>query len=140
MKKMLFTLSMALFIGHFVNAQNFNTLWCSKLGDGKSKEDGRKLVDAHNFQLQKTTEPGKLNAIMKWGGETGGSTFSAANLEITNGICESCTPVGQIGAKNPKQNWVIKVTDPSKPVTFAWKTSGTINMCGTGKLVIPRPF
>lgn len=137
---MLLTLSMALFIGHFVNAQNFNTLWCSKLGEGKSKEEGRKLIDAHSFQLQKTTEQGKLNAIMRWGGPTGGSTFASQNLAITNGTCESCKPVGQIGKSNSQQTWVIKVTDPSKPVTFAWTTPGTINMCGNGKLVIPRPF
>lgn len=131
MKKMFLILSMALFIGHFVNAQNHNTLWCDKDAN---------LKNTHHFQLQKTTETGKLNAIMRWGGPNGGSTFAAANLEITNGTCESCTPVGQIGAKNSQQNWVIKVTDPSKPVTFAWKTQGTINMCGTGKLVIPKPF
>ncbi|MFN8346940.1 MAG: hypothetical protein U0X91_18200 [Spirosomataceae bacterium] len=88
MKKMLLTVAMALFIGHFVNAQNHNTLWCDK---------DTKLKNTHHFNLQKTTEAGKLNAIMKWGGPNGGSTFSAANLEITNGTCESCKPVGAIG-------------------------------------------
>lgn len=119
---MFLTLSTLLFICHFVNAQNHNTLWCDK---------DIKLKNTHHFMLQKTTEAGKLNAIMKWGGPNGGSTFAAANLEITNGICEKCTPVGAIGSGNYQQNWVIKVIDPSKPVTFAWKTQGTINVCGT---------
>lgn len=131
MKRLFFTLAIALFIGHFVNAQNHNTLWCDK---------DMKLKNTHHFMLQKTTETGKLNAKMKWGAPNGGATFSAANLEITNGTCESCKPLGAIGSGNYEQNWVIKVTDPSKPVTFAWKTTGTINVCGTGKLVIPKPF
>lgn len=131
MKKMLFTLTLSFLIGQFAKAQNHNTLWCDK---------DVKLKNTHHFMLQKTTEAGKLNAIMKWGAPNGGATFSAANLEITNGTCEKCTPLGAIGSGNYQQNWVIKVTDPSKPVTFAWKTPGTINMCGTGKLYIPKPF
>jgi len=131
MKSLFFTLAIIMFVGHFADAQNHNTLWCDK---------DMKLKNTHHFMLQKTTEPGKLNAKMKWGAPNGGATFSAANLEITNGTCESCKPLGAIGSGNYEQNWVIKVTDPSKPVTFAWKTAGTINVCGTGKLVVPKPF
>lgn len=131
MKRLFFTLAIILFVGYFADAQNHNTLWCDK---------DMKLKKTHHFMLQKTTEPGKLNAKMKWGAPNGSATFSAANLEITNGTCESCKPLGAIGSGNYEQNWVIKVTDPSKPVTFAWKTAGTINVCGTGKLVVPKPF
>jgi hypothetical protein len=131
MKRLFFTLAIILFVGYFADAQNHNTLWCDK---------DMKLKNTHHFMLQKTTEPGKLNAKMKWGAPNGSATFSAANLEITNGTCESCKPLGAIGSGNYEQNWVIKVTDPSKPVTFAWKTAGTINVCGTGKLVVPKPF
>lgn len=131
MKKMLLVLSMTLFIGHFVNAQNHNTLWCDK---------DIKLKNTHHAMLQKSTEKGKINVLVKWGAPNGGAMLSAANLEITNGICESCKPVGAIGSNNYQQNWVIKVNDPSKPVTFAWATKGTIMGCGTGKLVVPGPF
>lgn len=131
MKRLFFTLAIILFVGYFADAQNHNTLWCDK---------DMKLKKTHHFMLQKTTEPGKLNAKMKWGAPNGSATFSAANLEITNGTCESCKPLGAIGSGNYEQNWVIKVTDPAKPVTFAWKTAGTINVCGTGKLVVPKPF
>lgn len=120
-----------LFISLLAKAQNHNTLWCDK---------DVKLKNTHNLSMQKTTEVGKLNAIMKWGGPEGGSTFTAANLEIINGMCESCKSLGAIGSGNYQQKWVIKVTDPTKPVTFAWKTAGTINLCGTGKLNIPKPF
>ena len=128
---MFLTLSTLLFICHFANAQNHNTLWCDK---------DMKLKNTHHAMLQKATEKGKLNVLVKWGGPNGGSTLSSQNLTITNGTCESCKPLGAIGSGNYQQNWVVKVTDPSKPVTFSWNTPGTVNMCGTGKLNIPGPF
>lgn len=127
MKKSLLIISLALFTGHFVKAQSFNTLWCDK---------NKKLKDTHHAMLQKATEKGKLNVKVKWGGPNGGSTLTSKNLAITNGTCESCKPLGAIGSKNYEQIWVVKVTDPSKPVTFSWATPGTINYCGDGKLNI----
>jgi hypothetical protein len=131
MKKMILTLAMTFLIGHFVKAQNHNTLWCDK---------DIKLKATHHAMLQKATEKGKLNVLVKWGGPKGGSTLTSKNLAITNGTCESCTPLGAIGSNNYQQLWVVKVTDPSKPVTFSWDTPGTINFCGTGKLYLPPPF
>ncbi len=129
MKKSLFIFSLFFSVGFIAKAQNHNTLWCDK---------NPQLKNTHHLNMQKPTEAGKLNAIMKWGGPKGGSTFTAANLEIINGSCESCPQLGAIGSGNYQQKWVIKVNDVSKPVTFAWKTTGTINMCGTGKLNVRR--
>jgi hypothetical protein len=65
MKKILLFASMLLFAGHFVKAQNHNTLWCDK---------DIKLKPTHHAVLQKATEKGKLNVLVKWGGPNGGST------------------------------------------------------------------
>ncbi|WP_255494271.1 hypothetical protein [Cellulophaga sp. BC115SP] len=40
MKRLFFTLAIVLFIGHFVDAQNHNTLWCDK---------DMKLKNTHHF-------------------------------------------------------------------------------------------
>lgn len=128
--KKLFIIAVLSFIGNVAFAQNHNTLWCDK---------NPALKNTHHLNQQKTTEAGKLNFIAKWGGPNGGSTLTAANLKITNGTCEKCTPLGAIGSGNYQQNWVIKVTDVTKPVEIAWNTTGTVNMCGTGVLRILKP-
>jgi hypothetical protein len=84
-----------------------------------------------NFIDIKKGGRGIINLEVNWGGKTGGSTFAPANLKITNGVLQSGKPVGQIGANNPKQTWVIKVTDLSKPVQISWQTKGTTDLCGT---------
>jgi|GEM_PF-2875042 len=127
MKKVLFTLSMTLFIGHFVAAQNHNILWCDK---------NPALKNDHQVVTQKSGN-GTLNLLVKWGGKTGGSTFAQQNLSITNGTCVTCKPVGAGGTNNPSQMWTVKVTDVTKPVVLAWNTPGTVNYCGNGKLVLP---
>lgn len=129
MKKLLILASLFL-IGNLAFAQNHNTLWCDK---------NPAMKNTHHLQQQKTTESGKLNFSVKWGAPNGGSTLSQANITITNGTCESCKPLGAIGSGNYQQNWVIKVTDMSKPVQIEWATAGAIATCGTGKLIIPRP-
>lgn len=124
-KSIFFTVTACLFAtGAF--AQNHNTLWCDK---------DQKFKPTHNLQLKKVT-PEKIELVAKWGGKSGGATLSASNVAITNGTCENCKPVGQIGANNPDEPWTIKRTDPKMPVTLAWATPGTINLCGTGVLKI----
>lgn len=128
--KNVFTLAFLLFIGNIALAQNHNTLWCDK---------NINLKNTHNLKQQKTTEAGKLNFQVNWGAPNGGATLTKANIQITNGTCENCTPLGAVGSGNYKQNWVIKVTDMSKPVEIQWATNGTIGLCGTGKLRIIKP-
>lgn len=130
MKKMFLALTMTLFIGQFVTAQNHNTLWCDK---------NPALKNNYNLQQQKTTEKGKLNFLVKWGAPNGASTLAAQNVQITNGTCETCPSLGAIGSGNYQQKWVIKVTDPKKPVRIQWNTPGTVSLCGTGVLNIPPP-
>lgn len=130
MKTLFLVCSMTLFIGHFATAQNHNTLWCDK---------NMNLKNTHHLQQQKTTEKGKLNFLVKWGAPKGGSTLTSANVKITNGTCEKCPSLGAIGSGNYQQNWVIKVTDPSKPVRLEWNTPGTVDLCGKGVLHIPPP-
>jgi hypothetical protein len=57
--------------------------------------------------LQKATEKGKCNLLVKWDAPNGGSTLSSQNLAITNGTCESCKPLGAGGSNNYQQPWVI---------------------------------
>lgn len=128
--KNVLTLAVLLFLGNLAMAQNHNTLWCDK---------DIKLKNTHNLKQQKTTEAGKLNFQANWGAPNGGSTLLSTHVKITNGVCESCTPLGALGSGNYQQNWVIKVTDRSKPVEIQWATPGTINLCGTGKLRILKP-
>ncbi|MEZ5653686.1 MAG: hypothetical protein R3E87_24400 [Burkholderiaceae bacterium] len=123
MKKGCLVLPVALLLANTVFAQDHNTLWCNN----------PKLKTTHNVQALKS-EKGSWNMQVSWGGPSGGSTFGPKNLSITNGSCQSCKPLGAIGAKHPKEVWKIKVTDPSKPVVFAWASEGTVKMCGTGKL------
>ena len=113
MKKIFLLFSMTLLIGHFVKAQNHNTLWCDK---------NLKLKDSHYLSRQAGAEAGKINLLVKWGAPNGGATLSKENILITNGACETCKPLGAIGSGNYQQTWVIKVTDPAKPVTISWNT------------------
>ena len=127
MKKVLLALSMTLFVGHYVAAQNHNTLWCDKNPAKKN---------TNNVVVQRS-EKGILKVLVNWEGKNGGSTFMAQNLAITNGTCETCKPLGAIGKNHPQEPWTIKVTDVTKPVTLAWNTAGTKNYCGEGSLFIP---
>ncbi|WP_020604670.1 hypothetical protein [Spirosoma spitsbergense] len=127
MKKVLLTLSMTLFIGHYLAAQNHGILWCDKNPAKKA---------TNNVVTQRSTN-GILNLQVNWEGKTGGSTFAPQNLAITNGTCQTCKPLGAIGKNQPRELWTIKVTDVTKPVTLAWNTPGTKGYCGDGSLVIP---
>ncbi|MGK0389548.1 MAG: hypothetical protein ACI94Y_002291 [Maribacter sp.] len=82
-----------------------------------------------------------INLKMYW---DEGSTFvGSSNLVITNGECQRCQRVGGVGRKNKDggirrpngtvQNYQVKRTDASKPVTIEW----TGAYCGDQSLVIP---
>jgi hypothetical protein len=82
-----------------------------------------------------------INLKMYW---DEGSTFvGTINLDITNGVCQRCQRVGGVGRKNGAgdirrsngtvQNYKIKRTDASKPVTIEWAGA----YCGDQSLVIP---
>lgn len=120
---------MALFIGHYAAAQNHGTLWCDK---NPAKKGSNNIVTQRS-------EKGVLKVLVNWEGKSGGSTFAPQNLAITNGTCETCKPLGAIGANRPQELWTIKVTDVTKPVILAWNTEGTKNYCGNGSLLIPSP-
>lgn len=73
-----------------------------------------------------------INLKMYW---DEGSTFVGTSLlDITNGECLRCRRVGGIGRPNGTvQNYKIKRTDASKPVTIEWVGG----YCGDQSLVIP---
>ena len=126
MKKYILTLALGFIMAGVGFAQNNDPNYIARL---ESKNPNPKVAAIHFIDIKKG-EPGHLNLEVNWGGENGGSTFHPQNLALTNATIVSSKPVGQIGAKNPKQTWVIKVTDPTKSVGVEWNTPGTINFCG----------
>lgn len=127
MKKILSLVALAMGITHVASAQSSDPNYIGRLPCQNAKADIEKV---HFIDIKKGGK-GYLNLEVNWGGKNGGSTFAPQNLNITNGSCQTCKPVGQIGANNPKQTWVIKVNDVNKPVTITWQTKGTTDMCGT---------
>jgi len=125
MKKIMLVLALTTLFTNFVSAQDSNYI-----GKLECKNTKPEIGKVHFIDIKKGGK-GLINLEVNWGGEKGGSTFAPANLKITNGTIQSWKPVGQIGAKNPKQTWVIKVIDLSKPVLITWQTKGTTDMCGT---------
>lgn len=126
MKKNILALSIAMLSTNFVSAQNSDYIGILKCVNANPE------VVKSNFIDIKKGGRGLLNLEVNWGGKTGGAAFAPANLKITNGTLQSGKVVGQIGANNPKQTWVIKVNDVNKPVRFAWQTAGTTALCGNG--------
>ncbi len=130
MNKIILSIAFSALFGSFASAQKadlIGTLPC---------RNPNTQISQVNFIDIKRGDKGQLNLDVNWGGKSGGSTLTPANLQITNGVIQSFKPVGQIGANNTKQTWVLKVTDINKAVSISWNTKGTIDMCGSQRAII----